>query len=63
MRPHADAVVQRPHGGLTKHARPVFASHIGWSVGYERVNVADQRRDPTFLNWTERLIPNASGGA
>jgi len=46
-----------PHGGFTKHARPVTRVISGGPYGYERVNVADQRRDPnSFLNWTERLI-------
>ncbi|WP_031356748.1 alpha-amylase family protein [Caballeronia sordidicola] len=46
-----------PHGGFTKHPRPVARVISGGPYGYERVNVADQRRDPnSFLNWTERLI-------
>jgi maltose alpha-D-glucosyltransferase / alpha-amylase len=29
----------------------------GGDFGYERVNVADQQRDPgSFVNWVERLI-------
>src|SRR6202035_4933600 len=47
----------KPHGDFTKHARPVARVISGGPYGYERVNVADQRRDPnSFLNWTERMI-------
>ncbi len=45
------------HGGFSvaRHVvRPVIADEV---YGYQRVNVAEQRRDPhSFLNWTERMI-------
>ena len=46
-----------PHGGFSraqKVVRPVIDDAV---YGYERVNVAAQRRDPdSLLNWTERMI-------
>jgi maltose alpha-D-glucosyltransferase/alpha-amylase len=46
-----------PHGGFSrarKVVRPAISDEI---YGYQRVNVADQRRDPaSILNWTERVI-------
>ena len=46
-----------PHGGFTKHAKPSCRVISGGAYGFERVNVASQRRDPnSFLNWTERVI-------
>ncbi|MDR5734087.1 alpha-amylase family protein [Caballeronia sp. LZ025] len=46
-----------PHAGFTKHARPVSPVISGGPYGYERVNVASQRRDPdSLLNWMERMI-------
>ena len=46
-----------PHAGFSrakKIVRPVIADQV---YGYEKVNVADQRRDPeSLLNWTERMI-------
>lgn len=46
-----------PHAGFTKHARPVSPVISGGPYGYERVNVASQRRDPnSLLNWIERMI-------
>jgi maltose alpha-D-glucosyltransferase/alpha-amylase len=48
-----------PNGGFSTTAadrlvRPVIS---GGDFGYERVNVADQRRDPdSLLNWMERAI-------
>ena len=46
-----------PHGGFSrakKVVRPVINDPV---YGYERLNVADQRRDPdSLLNWTERMI-------
>ena len=46
-----------PHAGFSKAertVRPVIADEV---YGYERVNVAQQRRDPeSLLNWTERRI-------
>jgi maltose alpha-D-glucosyltransferase/alpha-amylase len=46
-----------PHGGFST-ARRVVRPVIDDSVyGYQRVNVAEQRRDPdSLLNWTERVI-------
>jgi maltose alpha-D-glucosyltransferase / alpha-amylase len=45
------------HGGFSRAkrvVRPVIADRV---YGYERVNVAAQRRDPqSLLNWTERII-------
>jgi maltose alpha-D-glucosyltransferase/alpha-amylase len=46
-----------PQGGFTKHPRPPVATISGGPYGFDRVNVAKQRRDPeSFLNWTERMI-------
>lgn len=46
-----------PHAGFTKHGRPVSPVISGGPYGYERVNVASQRRDPdSLLNWMERMI-------
>ncbi|MCY0386134.1 alpha-amylase family protein [Robbsia sp. Bb-Pol-6] len=46
-----------PHGGFTLHDKPVAPVIAGGEYGFERVNVASQRRDPnSFLNWTERVI-------
>jgi maltose alpha-D-glucosyltransferase/alpha-amylase len=46
-----------PHGGFSKAertVRPVINDDV---YGYEKVNVARQRRDPeSLLNWTERRI-------
>jgi maltose alpha-D-glucosyltransferase/alpha-amylase len=45
------------HGGFSRAkdvVRPVISDEV---YGYQRVNVADQRRDPhSLLNWTERII-------
>jgi maltose alpha-D-glucosyltransferase/alpha-amylase len=46
-----------PHGGFTKSARPIAPVISGGAYGFERINVADQRRDPnSLLNWMERII-------
>ncbi|KIG01971.1 alpha-amylase family protein [Caballeronia concitans] len=46
-----------PHAGFTKHARPVCPVISGGPYGFERVNVASQRREPnSLLNWMERMI-------
>src|SRR5437868_1133048 len=46
-----------PHGGFTKSDKPVLPVIDDDVYGYQRVNVAVQRRDPgSLLNWTERLI-------
>jgi len=45
------------HAGFTNGRRPVRPVIHDKVYGYERVNVADQRRDPdSMLNWTERVI-------
>jgi maltose alpha-D-glucosyltransferase/alpha-amylase len=45
------------HGGFTTARRPIRRVVNDPIYGYQRVNVADQRRDPdSFLNWTERSI-------
>jgi len=45
------------HGGFTTARRPIRPVISGGEFGYEKVNVADQRREPnSFLNWTERII-------
>jgi maltose alpha-D-glucosyltransferase/alpha-amylase len=45
------------HGGFStarRTIRPVIRDEV---YGYQRVNVADERRDPgSLLNWTERII-------
>ncbi|ACC74320.1 alpha-amylase family protein [Paraburkholderia phymatum] len=46
-----------PQGGFTKHTRPPVSVISGGPYGFERVNVATQRRDPnSLLNWMERMI-------
>ncbi|MBB5457790.1 alpha-amylase family protein [Paraburkholderia sp. Cpub6] len=46
-----------PQGGFTSHSNPPVPTICGGAYGFERVNVAKQRRDPdSFLNWTERMI-------
>ena len=46
-----------PHGGFTKHERPVVPVISGGPYGYQHCNVAQQRRDPnSMLNWTERML-------
>ncbi|MBB5447654.1 MULTISPECIES: alpha-amylase family protein [unclassified Paraburkholderia] len=46
-----------PQGGFTRHSKPPVPAISGGAYGFERVNVAKQRRDPdSFLNWTERMI-------
>jgi maltose alpha-D-glucosyltransferase/alpha-amylase len=45
------------HGGFSRARRVVRPAISDPVYGYERVNVADQRRDPdSLLNWTERII-------
>jgi maltose alpha-D-glucosyltransferase/alpha-amylase len=45
------------HGGFTNARRPLRPVVNDDVFGYQRVNVADQRRDPnSLLNWTERII-------
>ena len=46
-----------PHGGFSRAKKPVVPVISGGPHGYERINVAEQRRDPeSMLNWTERII-------
>ncbi|WP_025597640.1 alpha-amylase family protein [Burkholderia sp. WSM2230] len=46
-----------PHGGFTRHAKPSCRVITGGAYGFERINVASQRRDPnSMLNWMERMI-------
>jgi maltose alpha-D-glucosyltransferase/alpha-amylase len=45
------------HGGFTTARRPIRPVIDDEVFGYQRVNVADQRRDQnSLLNWTERII-------
>jgi maltose alpha-D-glucosyltransferase/alpha-amylase len=45
------------HGGFTKSDKPVLPVIDDAIYGYQRVNTADQQRDPgSLLNWTERII-------
>ena len=44
-------------GGFTKHPKPHTRVISGGAYGFERVNVARQRRDPnSLLHWMERMI-------
>jgi len=46
-----------PHAGFTRAAKPVLPVVSDGPYAYDKVNAADQRRDPgSMLNWTERLI-------
>jgi maltose alpha-D-glucosyltransferase/alpha-amylase len=46
-----------PHGGFTKSDRPALPVISSGPYGFERVNAAQQRRDPnSLLNWMERMI-------
>ncbi len=46
-----------PHGGFTSCRRPILPVVSDPIYGYEKVNVAVQRRDPgSLLNWLERAI-------
>jgi maltose alpha-D-glucosyltransferase/alpha-amylase len=46
-----------PHGGFTKSDQPALPVISSGPYGFERVNVAQQRRDPASLvNWMERII-------
>ncbi|HEY6140798.1 MAG TPA: alpha-amylase family protein [Thermoanaerobaculia bacterium] len=45
------------HAGFSTAKRTVLPAIADEVFGYEHVNVADQRRDPSsFLNWTERIV-------
>jgi len=46
-----------PHGGFTKHHKPICPVISDGPYRYEHVNAAIQRRYPdSLLNWTERII-------
>ena len=46
-----------PYGGFSQSRKTVVPIVNDKEHGYQRVNVADQRRDPaSLLNWTERRI-------
>jgi maltose alpha-D-glucosyltransferase/alpha-amylase len=46
-----------PHGGFTKHDRPICPVISQGPYGFEHVNAAIQRRySDSLLNWTERVI-------
>ncbi len=46
-----------PQGGFTSSEKPILPVISGGAYGYERLNVAEQRRDPnSLLNWMERII-------
>jgi maltose alpha-D-glucosyltransferase/alpha-amylase len=46
-----------PHGGFTKHDKPICPVISQGPYGFEHVNAAIQRRYPdSLLNWTERII-------
>jgi maltose alpha-D-glucosyltransferase/alpha-amylase len=46
-----------PHGGFTKHDKPICPVISQGPYGYQHVNVAIHRRYPeSLLNWTERII-------
>jgi maltose alpha-D-glucosyltransferase/alpha-amylase len=46
-----------PHGGFTKHDRPISPVISQGPYGYQHINAAIQRRYPdSLLNWTERII-------
>jgi maltose alpha-D-glucosyltransferase / alpha-amylase len=45
------------HGGFSRAKKVVRAAITDRQFGFEKVNVADQRRDPnSLLNWTERIL-------
>jgi maltose alpha-D-glucosyltransferase/alpha-amylase len=45
------------HGGFTLGEKPIQKVIDDSTYGYQKLNVADQRRDPhSLLNWTERMI-------
>lgn len=46
-----------PQAGFTKSETPILPVISGGPFGYERINAAQQRREPnSLLNWTERII-------
>jgi maltose alpha-D-glucosyltransferase/alpha-amylase len=45
------------HGGFSRSKKVIRPAINDKTFGFQRVNVADQRRDPnSLLNWTERII-------
>lgn len=45
------------HGGFTRARKPILPVISDGLYGFEKLNAADQRRDPrSLLNWTERII-------
>ena len=46
-----------PHAGFTRAKKPELPVISSGAYAYDRVNAAEQRRDPqSLLNWTERMI-------
>jgi maltose alpha-D-glucosyltransferase/alpha-amylase len=46
-----------PRGGFTTAEKPVVPVISGGPFGYQRVNAAEQRRDPrSLVNWTNRIV-------
>jgi maltose alpha-D-glucosyltransferase/alpha-amylase len=46
-----------PHGGFSRAKKIVRPAINDKTFGFQKVNVAQQRRDPnSLLNWTERMI-------
>jgi maltose alpha-D-glucosyltransferase/alpha-amylase len=46
-----------PQAGFTTSAKPCSPVITGGPFGYEKVNAAEQRRDPnSMMNWIERII-------
>jgi maltose alpha-D-glucosyltransferase/alpha-amylase len=46
-----------PNAGFSTARRPILPVVSDGPFGYQRINAADQKRDPTsLLNWTERII-------
>src|SRR5262249_27678941 len=46
-----------PNAGFSRSRRPVLPVIRAGTFGYERLNAAQQRREPnSLLNWTERII-------
>jgi maltose alpha-D-glucosyltransferase/alpha-amylase len=46
-----------PNGGFSRARRTILPVISTGPYGYDKINAANQRRDPqSFLNWTERII-------
>jgi maltose alpha-D-glucosyltransferase/alpha-amylase len=46
-----------PNAGFTRAKKPTLPVIASGAYAYDRVNAAEQRRDPqSLLNWTERMI-------